>query len=37
MSHGVPTSVICVHDSGVVEHDVQATPGIQGLNHGLDV
>jgi hypothetical protein len=26
-----------VHDAGVVEEDVEAAPGVQRLDHGLDL
>lgn len=29
--------VVGVHDAGVVEDDVEAAPGVEGLDHGLDV
>lgn len=29
--------VVCVHDTGVVEDDIHATPGVQMVDHGLDI
>jgi hypothetical protein len=26
-----------VHDAGVVEEDVDAAPGVEGFDHGLDL
>ena len=37
MSSDRLTGVVGVHDAGVVEHDVHASPGLDSLNHGGNV